>query len=326
MVWRSNQPLPINFLGPIGSWGEFLSFVDRSIYEHIDKNVNAGLADKFLYAGHFATQALSQLGIVGGLVALWGAFASYRSGWRLGLSCEVLAFAASSFLLVALLGFNYEPLRIYTFRPYPLVAYGILALWLGYGLHHGLHALARRGRDGVGPLLPVACAVCALAVAALGVWNGRVNYRPHDRFAEEQAQAMLDAAGKDGAFVLYADPFVGPMTYLHWVEGRRPDLRLLEYHGLVFADRVVEPLSTTQQKTAGWAEFLRETEEPVYSLWFGPAFSARGARASRILRRGLQGGRTGAHPDPGQRRGQGALQETGHDAGAEGPAERRAPQ
>ena len=276
MVWRSNQPLPINFLGPIGSWGEFLSFVDRSIYEHIDKNVNAGLADKFLYAGHFATQALSQLGIVGGLVALWGAFASYRSGWRLGLSCEVLAFAASSFLLIALLGFNYEPLRIYTFRPYPLVAYGILALWLGYGLHHGLHALARRGREGAGPLLPVASAVCALAVVALGVWNGRVNYRPHDRFAEEQAQAMLDAAGKDGAFVLYADPFVGPMTYLHWVEGRRPGLRLLEYHGLVFADRVVEPLSTTQQKTAGWAEFLRETEEPVYSLWFGPAFSAAG--------------------------------------------------
>ena len=276
MVWRSNQPLPINFLGPIGSWGEFLSFVDRSIYGHIDKNVNAGLADKFLYAGHFATQALSQFGIVGGLAALWGAFASYRSGWRLGLSCEVLAFAASSFLLIALLGFNYEPLRIYTFRPYPLVAYGILALWLGYSLHHGLHVLVRRGREGAGPLLPVACAVCALAVAALGVWNGRVNYRPHDRFAEEQAQAMLDAAGKDGVFVLYADPFVGPITYLHWVEGRRPNLRLLEYHGLIFADRVVEPLSTTQQKTAGWAEFLRETEEPVYSLWFGPAFSAAG--------------------------------------------------
>ena len=276
MVWRSHQPLPINFLGPIESWSEFLAFVDRSIYGHIDKNVNAGLADKFLYAGHFATQALRQLGVVGGLVALWGAVASYRSGWRLGLSCEALAFAASSFLLIALLGFNYQPLRIYTFRPYPLVAYGIFALWLGYGLHHGLHALARRGREGAGPWLPAVCAGCALAVVALGVWNGRVNYRPHDRFAEEQAQAMLDVAEKDGAFVLYADPFVGPITYLHWVEGRRPDLRLLEYHGLVFADRVVEPLSTTQQKTAGWARFLRETDEPVYSLWYGPAFSAAG--------------------------------------------------
>ena len=272
MVWRSHQPLPINFLGPIGSWSEFLAFVDRSIYGHIDRNVNAGLADKFLYAGHFATQALGQLGVVGGLAALWGAFASYRGGWRLGLVCEVLAFAASSFLLIALLGFNYEPSRIHTFRPYPLVAYGILALWLGYGLH----ALARSVREGAGPFLPAACAVCALAVAALGVWNGRVNYRPHDRFAEEQAQAMLDIAKEDGAFVLYADPFVGPIAYLHWVEGRRPDLRLLEYHGLVFADRVVEPLSTAQQKTAGWTGFLREAEGPVYSLWFGPAFSAAG--------------------------------------------------
>ena len=276
MVWRSHQPLPINFLGPIESWSGFLTFIDRSIYGHIDKNVNAGLADKFLYARHFATQALLQLGVVGGLAALWGAFVSYRSGWRLGLSCEALAFVASSFALVALLGFNYEPLRIYTFRPYPLVAYGIFALWMGYGLHHGLHALARSGREGVRPWLPAVCAACALAVAALGVWNGRVNYRPHDRFAEEQAQAMLDIAEEDGAFVLYADPFVGPITYLHWVEGRRPNLRLLEYHGLVFSDRAVEPLSTTQQKTAGWIEFLRETDGPVYSLWFGPAFSEAG--------------------------------------------------
>ena len=275
MVWRSQQPVPINFLGPIDSWSDFLIFIDRSIYGHIDQNVNAGLTDKLLHAGHLASQALWQLGVVGGLAALWGAFASYRSGWRLGLACEVSAFAASSFLLVALLGFNYEPLRIYTFRPYPLVAYGILALWLGYGLH----ALARNVRErapGRRRLLPALCAACALAVAALGIWNGRVNYRPHDRFAEEQAQAMLDIAEEDGAFVLYADPFVGPITYLHWVEGRRPDLRLLEYHGLVFADRVVEPLSTTQQKTAGWAEFLGKADEPVYSLWFGPAFSAAG--------------------------------------------------
>ncbi len=274
MVWRSQQPVPINFLGPIDSWSELLTFIDRRIYGHIDQNVNAGLADKLRYAGHFATQALWQLGVVGGLAALWGAVASYRSGWRLGLACEVLAFAASSFLLIALLGFNYEPLRIYTFRPYPLVAYGIFALWLGYGLH----ALARSVRErAMGRrMLPALCAVCALAVAALGIWNGRVNYRPHDRFAEEQAQAMLDVAEEDGAFVLYADPFVGPITYLHWIEGRRPNLRLLEYHGLVFADRVVEPLSTTRQKTAGWAEFLGRADEPVYSLWFGPAFSAAG--------------------------------------------------
>ncbi len=272
MVWRSLQPLPVNFLGPIQSWGAFFAFIDRSIYGHIDQNINAGLSDKLLYAKHFATQALLQFGVAGGIVALWGAFSRYRAGWRLVLACEVLAFAASSFLIIAMLGFNYEPLRIYTFRPYPLVAYCIFALWMGYGLH----ALMRSVRDWREPLLPAICVAGALVVAALGVYNGKRNYRPHDRFAEEQAQAMLDIAEKDTAFVLYADSYVGPMTYLHYVEGRRPNLRLLEYHGLVFSDKIVNPLATTEQKTAAWAEFLRDADQPVYSLWFGPAFSAAG--------------------------------------------------
>ena len=272
MVWRSHHPLPVNFLGPIESWSAFLTFVDRSIYSHIDENVNAGLADKLSFTRHFLAQAALQFGVVGSLAALWGAVSSFRSGWRLGLSCEALGFAASSFLLIAMLGFNYEALRISTFRPYPLVAYCILALWLGYGIH----ALTRGLRDRKPQATTAVHTVCALAVAALCVWNGRINYRPHDRFAEEQAQAMLDIAGKDGAFVLYADPFVGPISYLHLVEGRRPNLRLLEYHGLFLSDRVVPPLSTPERKTAGWTEFLRNAKRPVYSLWYGPAFSAAG--------------------------------------------------
>ena len=272
MAWRSHQPAPVNFLGPIGSWGEFLSFVDRSIYSHIDRNPNAGLADKLFFAGHFATQALLQFGVVGTLVALWGVFASFRGGRRLGLSCEALAFAASSFLLIALLGFNYEPLRISTFRPYPLVAYCILALWLG----HGAHALTRWARARRAPPVPVFHAAGALLVAGLCAWNAGVNHRPHDRFAEEQARALFDIAEEDGVFVLYADPFVGPMSYLHWVKGVRPNLRLLEYHGVYIDDRVVRPLWSTGRKTAGWAEFLRNTDLPVYSLWYGPAFSGMG--------------------------------------------------
>ena len=271
MVWRSHQPVPVNFLGPIGSWSEFLAFVDRSIYEGVDTSVNAGLADKLLYARHFVTRALLQFGVAGGMVSLWGAFASYRSGWRLGLSGEALALAASSFLLIALLGFDYEFRSAdVVFRPYPLVAYGILALWLGRGLH--ALSLSRRCR----PVLPALGVACALAVAALGVWNGRANYRPHDRFAEENAQVMLDLAAEDGVFVLHGESLVSPIAYLHLVEGRRPNLRLLEYQGLLFSDRVVQPRAAPEQKTADWGRFLRDTDQTVYSLRMGPAFLAAG--------------------------------------------------
>ena len=272
MVWRSHQPLPVNFLGPIRSWGEFISFVDRSIYSHIDQNPNAGLADKLSFAGHFTMQALLQFGVIGTLAALWGAVAAWRGGWRLGLSCEALAFVASSFLLIAMLGFNYEPLRISTFRPYPLVAYGVLALWLGLGAH----ALTHWARDRRRPLLPAAYAACALLVAALCGRNFEINDRSRERFAEEQARTLLGILEENSVFVLYADPFVGPMSYLHWVKGLRPDLRLLEYHGVYIDDRVVRPLWPTKRKTAAWAAFLRKADRTVYSLWYGPAFSAAG--------------------------------------------------
>ena len=281
MVWRSHQPGPINFFGPIGSWGEFFSFVDRSIYVGTDTNVNAGFIDKGRYAGYFVTQALWQFSVVGGIVALWGVVASSRTGWRLGLLCEILTFAASSFLLIFLLGFNYEPLMIAAFRPYPLVAYGIFALWLGYGLHALLQsAWAKRTS-----MRSMAYAASVLFLAALGVWNGRINYRPHDTFAEDQAQMVLDLVEQDGVIVLYQDAYIGPMAYLRWVDGRRPDVRMLEAHGLLFNDRVVQPSWTQARRDAAWDEFFRDAERPSYFQWRGPALSGVGQMHLGFLRR-----------------------------------------
>ena len=269
MVWRSHQPLPINFLGPIQSWEEFFSFVNRGIYAKFDVDVNAGLVDKLLHARHFATQALLQFSVIGCLVALWGAYTSYRSGWRLELWGEIFAFVASSFLLIALLDFNYEPLMVAVFRPYPLVAYGILALWLGYGLH--MLRLNRHER-----IWQATCATAALVVLILGIYNGKNNYRPHDTFARDQAQAILDFIEDNAVFVLFGDAYAGSIAYLHWVEGQRPDLRMLQAHGLFINDRVVHSAWTEQRQNQAWAKFLRDTDQPVYFLWYGPAFSAVG--------------------------------------------------
>ena len=268
MVWRSHYSGPINFYGPLESWDRFVAFVNRSIYEDVDTNINAGFRDKLLYARYVVTEALLQFSVVGGLIALWGMFTSWRSGWRLGLLCELLSLVGSSFLLIALLGFNYEYGRVAIFRPYPLVAYGIFALWLGYGVH----ALAQRARAGSWPVLPVMYAIGGLVIAAMGIWNGSSNYRPHDTFAEEQAQAMLDLTEENANLIVKTDGFVMPIAYLHWVEGRRKDLRVLEAHGLLFNDRIAPPWLIGQyieKGHASWAKFIREAEQPVYFLATG---------------------------------------------------------
>ena len=281
MAWRSHQPTPINFFGPIAAWDQFVSFVNRSIYAGVDESVNAGLADRLQYWKHFAQQALLQFGAVGSLAALWGAFASYRTGWRLGLACETAAFAASSFGLIAMLGFDYEHLMIAALRPYPLVAYGILALWLGYGIH----ALTD-GSDGRGRFAPRTCyAAAAVGVAALGLWNARVNFRPRDTFAADQAQMILDLVERDGTVVLYRDAFVGPLAYLRWVEGRRPDVRMLEAHGLLFSDRVVQPTWSPARRDGTWADFFRGAERPSYFQWSGAGIEEVGQVHLGFLRR-----------------------------------------
>ena len=277
MVWRSHQPTPINFFGPISSWGEFFSFVDRSIYAGVDSSVNAGLLDKLLYTKYLVTQVLLQFSVVGGMVALWGLFASYRAGWRLESWGEMLAFASSSFLLIALLGFDYDPLMIAAFRPYPLVAYGILALWLGYGIHACSEKIRRQRL--------LIYSVSALTVVMLGLWNGRINYRPHDTFAADQAQAILDLVEEDGVIVLYQDAYIGPMAYLRWVAGQRPDVRMLEAHGLLFNDRVVQPSWTQAQRDTVWTNFFRSTQRPSYFQWRGDTLSGVGQVHLGFLRR-----------------------------------------
>ena len=262
MVWRSQQSVPINFLGPIESWSDFLAFVGRRIYVGVDKVVTAGFIDKLSYARYFVTQALLQFSIVGGLVAIWGAFVSVRKGWRLGFLCEVLALFGSSLLLIAMLDINYEPLKIAIFRPYPLVAYGIFSLWLGYGVH----ALSQKAQDKPKPVLVALYAASGIVVAALCVWNGNINYRPHDTFAAEQAQAALDFVEQDGVLIVHADGEVLTTAYLHWVEGQRPDIRILQSLGLVFNDRIVRASWSKERQKAAWAEFLGTTARPVYYL------------------------------------------------------------
>lgn len=271
MVWRSLQPGPVNFYGPIESWERFISFVNRSIYVDVDTSINAGFTDKLLYSKYILVETLLQFSPVGGLVALWGLYTSWRNGWRPGILCEALSLIGSGFVLIAMLGFNYEYGKINIFRPYPLVVYGIFALWLGYGLH----ALAQRLGAHANRITPAALGLYgggAALIAAVGIWNGGGNYRPHDRFAEEQAQEMLNLVEPNANLVLKGDGFVMPITYLHWVEGRRKDLRILEAHGLLLNDRIGPPYVIGQYLDKGhaaWAQFIRDDEKPVYLLSSG---------------------------------------------------------
>ena len=260
MVWRTHQSIVINFLGPIQTWDAFTAYVGRSIYSGVDTRPSADWSDKIQYARYLAIQCWLEFGPPGALIAVWGVFVGYLRGWRLGTIGETLAFVGSSLGLIATLGFNYEYLELAVFRPYPLVAYCIFALWFGYGLA----AIATALSDHRPTLRRLLWGGTALSVAAIGGWNAKINYRTDDTFAADQAQVMLDLMEPDSVLVVYADLDTPQVTYLHLVEGKRPDIRLLNSRGLLLNDRIVHPLWSQTKKNEAWNEFLSNTRRPVY--------------------------------------------------------------
>ena len=264
MVWRSHQPIAIGFTSPIETLEQFIRFVRRDRYAGIDNSINADYHDKLAFARYFSISLLLQLSVLGTLVACVGALAIYKQQ-RLYFVGEAAALIGSSYLLIGLLGFDYEYIRVALFRPYPLVAYCVFALWLGYGVHAVMHYLSCHKRW----QKVLVCAVSVLIIGSLGAWNGITNYRPDDTLAADQAQLIFDLIEHDAVYVTYGDSAL-PMVYLHQVEGVRPDIRLLEYNGLVLADRVVHTGWSNAQVTQAWQRFIENTPRAVYYSIFAP--------------------------------------------------------
>ncbi len=261
MAWRSHQSPYINFLGPIQSLDELIAYVRRDFYAGLHSSPNADWSDKWLYTQHFITKFLLEFTPIGAIIAGFGAVGYYHN-WRLGAISEGLALIGSSLALIALLDIDYVSINIGTFRPYTLVAYCILALWMG----SGIDLLLRKTGDHRRYLRSLMCMLFALIIAALGMWNSRTNYAPHNTFAAEQAQVLLDLVEKNAILVVSGDTNVFPVAYLHRVEGKRPDVRLLELKGLILNDRLFDPLREKGKRSHVWQELLATSERPIYFL------------------------------------------------------------
>ena len=258
MIWRSHQDVPINFHGSLDSLSKIIAYITRESFSSTDSSASADFIDKAYYARYFITEWFLQLSLLGGLLALWGMVYTYRKGWRYGFYGEVVTVFTSSLLLIWMLGFDYEYLKISTFRPYPLVAYCVLALWFGLGINALMqvkwHKLS----------LPATVASCSLVILTLGIWNSHTNYRANDRFAEQYAQSLFDVVEQDAILIPNGDAHIFSTMYYHFVEGKRADIRLLESIGLVLNDRVVQLHSNKRQKSAAWKEFIRNIDRPFY--------------------------------------------------------------
>ena len=110
-------------------------------------------------------------------------------------------------------------------------------------------------------------ALAALAGAALVAVSASASWRANDRsdsdFAEWYAEVLFDLLPQDAVLFAHGDAS-GPLGYYRYVEERRPDVTLYNVQGLVFGNRLYDPLLPPGEKSRALDRFVGSTERPVF--------------------------------------------------------------
>ncbi len=266
MVYRSQMDPEISFYGPVQSWADFWFIISRAGYQQIDQSLSVGWWDKWMYCIFILRECMKQFGLAGAILAVAG----FSLQWRmlplpqsLGL---VAGFIGNSFLLVMLLGFDYDLFHRNLFRVYPIVAYCILSIWTAIGLAWLINQaiIYLGGKIRVNLLRSVSV---IFLVSLTFMLNVRTNYRAHDKWSENYARAVLDSLALNSIFMAHGDSLIAPLGYLNRVENYRTDIDLYQTLGLVFNNRLIRGHNkiTEAERIEILEDFISTREEDVYS-------------------------------------------------------------
>lgn len=244
--------------GGIETWEQFFRYIARAAYN--DQYETAGWSDRGQFQLWVTLQTAREFHLLLVPVILIGvvqAFRQLQAGPGFGL---LLIYFGGTSLLILLLGFEYNAYRQAVFRPYPIVAYMAVALWLAIGVSW---LIAQLSRFSASPFAGPGLAMAVLAVILVG--NLAENDRRDDRVAYLWAQTIWDNVPPDADLFVMGDTGVGLLGYLHHVERQRQDLNLFSWHSLVFSNRLAPAGAPLREVNQRRQAYIEETDRPVYS-------------------------------------------------------------
>ena len=258
--------------GGINSLDEFLRYVSRSAYS--DNHVVADSSHKLAYFYWLAVESMYQLGLLGLPLMLTGFVHSFRTrDWYENVSV-VLIFLGSTFLLLALLNFEFSPFYQAIFRPYPVIAYAAISLWFAHGAKLLVTVLINAAQDSQ---LPkgiteeqagkfVFLIVGFAAVVSVYLSNHESVDRSRSDFIDTYARTVLNTLPANAVLFTYGDNQTGPIGYLSMVEDVRPDIEVRDWANLVFSNRLSSPFIPTDAQQKVLEEFINTSVRPVFSI------------------------------------------------------------
>ena len=282
MVWRSWQEPATSFLGPIDSWKTFVDYITRQGYAGIGDGPSAGWMDRLELLQWFGNQVAWQLTFVGFVLALLGLTMLLRERRFCEAGSGVLVFLGQSVALMILLNFDFDYYFVAVFRPYSLVCYGLLAIWLATGLQFVTDRLATK-RFRAAWLPAAAAALAGLGMTAWSVQSHwEINNRAGSDVAARHANLLFDLLPEKATLLVSGDLETPTLGYYRFVEERRPDITLINTNGLIYGNRPFPSGSTEAERKAVLRAFVDDPGRQVFLLsgsppcercttrWYGP--------------------------------------------------------
>lgn len=247
MWWRGQQPLPINTIGalPFESFEDFLSYVRRDAFAEVDQDDLATFSDKIQFIAFSVREWCRQYSLLGMPLILTGivhAWRNYDRGLVLNL---LLGCIVPQVVLLWKISFVYDYLKINIFKVYPLLGYGIAAVFFAWGTQAALKALYTR--ISFGWRIPAGAATGLILFAVL-LSNFSGNDRSRYDWTEKYAHSLFSLLPANASVFVSGDIDMGVLGYYHLIEHLRPDISLYSgsnfFNNLAFGPKDNESVIT----------------------------------------------------------------------------------
>jgi len=244
--------------GPINTFSEFVDYVSRSSYN--DNKAGATIADKLAFLSWLPLETIRQIGFPLSLLAAVGVYYSFKTAPRHQAIAFLLNYLGCTFVLTLVLGFEFDRNGQSIFMPYPITAYGSLAIWLGYGLlaisslHHSMASKVTQVALGL------------FVVLTIALTNLPSNNRSEDSWVEDYFTLLLGSLPEEAVLFIDGDLLSFPVGYLHYVKGLRPDISVYNWNSLTFPNRLT-PLGTSKSKRERTlTQFIEKSNRPIFTI------------------------------------------------------------
>ncbi len=322
MVWRSLQEPMFSFSGPLRTLDDIVGHLSRRAFSsNVDTSVSAGWFDKFEFVHWLGGEFVWQLTLPGFLLALLGlVMLLERAPWRLprpvrmddlldwvGRCAGPVAFAGQSLVLLWLLDFDFDFFHVLVFRPYSVVCYGLLGIWLALGLQYASSLAGHRVTWPIFRRPGLVLGIASAAGLAMVGWSVSSHWDANNRvgtdFARRYADMVFDVLPPDAVLLTTGDEIILPLAYYHHLEGRRPDIRLANESGFLLPGNLYPSwlLVTPEMQNEALRDFIGRTDRPFFQVDLSRERHGRPLREYGFLREVLNTEYTGtlqiaAHP------------------------------